>query len=101
MVKNRHLSREISSVGWGSFLTMVKYKMEAAGKYFLRPDRFFASSQTCSRCGYQNPDVKDLSVREWECPVCGAVHDRDINAGKNLLFEGARMLKDMGVTVTA
>lgn len=101
MVRNHHLAKEISSAGWGSFLTMVKYKMESAGKYFLRADRFFASSQTCSCCGYQNPEVKDLSVREWICPVCGAVHDRDENAAKNLLLAGARMLKEMGVTVVA
>jgi len=100
MLKNHHLAKEISSVGWGSFLTMVKYKMEAAGKYFLRAGRFFPSSQTCSHCGAKNPEIKDLSVREWTCPVCGTVHDRDINAGTNLLFEGVRMLEDMGVAVS-
>ena len=101
MVKNRRLSKEISSVGWGRLLTMVKYKMEAAGKYFLQSDRFYASSQTCSCCGHKNPEVKDLSVREWTCPVCGAVHNRDHNASTNLLLDGIRMLKDMGIAVTA
>ena len=101
MAKNRHLAKEISSAGWGRFLAMVRYKMEAAGKYFLQSGRFFASSQTCSRCGCQNPEVKNLSVRSWTCPVCGAAHDRDLNAGTNLLFEGVRMLKDMGIAVTA
>ena len=99
MVKNRHLSKEISSVGWGSFLAMVKYKMENAGKYFLRVGRFYASSQICSKCGYKNPEVKDLSVREWVCPKCGAKHDRDVNAGMNMINEGIRILSGMGVSV--
>lgn len=80
---------------------MVKYKMQAAWKYFLQSDRFFASTQTCSNCGYQNPDVKDLTVREWVCPKCGVVHDRDGNAGQNLLLDSTRMLREMGVAVIA
>ena len=100
MKKNRHLSKEISSVGWGNFLTMVKYKMERSGGIFFKVDRWFASSQICSQCGYRNSEVKDLSVREWTCPQCGAVHDRDENAGENMFAECIRLLEEQGIRVT-
>ena len=80
MVKNHHLAKEISSVAWGQFLAMVQYKLERQGKYFIKVSRWFPSSQTCSACGYINTNIKDLGIRQWKCPQCGAVHDRDANA---------------------
>lgn len=99
MLKNHRLSKEISSAGWGQFLTFVKYKMERMGKHFLQVDRWFPSSQRCSCCGYKNPEVKDLKVREWMCPCCGAVHDRDANAKDNIAGEGIRILKENGIRI--
>ena len=100
MMKNRHLSKSITSVGWSQFLTMVQYKMERAGKYFRRISRWYPSSQTCGCCGYKNTDVKDLSVRKWKCPKCGTWHDRDVNAQQNIYKIGAKMLQDEGIQIT-
>ncbi|WGZ93198.1 MAG: RNA-guided endonuclease TnpB family protein [Candidatus Thiothrix putei] len=85
MVKNRHLSRAISDMGFFEFRRQLEYKAEMRGAVVVVADRFFASSKTCSTagCGHK-VDKLPLSVREWTCPVCGAVHDRDINAAKNL-----------------
>ncbi|MCC2254594.1 transposase [Ruminococcus sp. CLA-AA-H200] len=101
MVKNQHLSNEVSSVSWGQFLTMVKYKLERQGKYFIQVSRWYPSSQVCSCCGYRNREVKDLGVRQWTCPECGTYHDRDINAKDNILAEGIRLLGEAGVSVAA
>ena len=99
MMKNRHLSKSIASVGWYQFLKMVQYKMECAGKYFRKISRWYPSSQTCGCCGYKNTDVKDLSVRKWKCPKCGTWHDRDVNAQQNIYKIGAKILQDEGIQI--
>ena len=99
MMKNRHLSKSIASVGWSQFLTMLQYKMERAGKYFRKISRWYPSSQTCGCCGYKNTDVKDLGVRKWKCPKCGTWHDRDVNAQQNIYKIGAKMLHDEGIQI--
>lgn len=98
--KRHTLAREIGSAGWGNFLTMVRYKMEALGKPFVKAGRDFPSTQLCSVCGHKNPDAADLKVRQWECPHCHAVHDRDINAARNLVMEGVRLLEARGFRVS-
>lgn len=92
MSQSLHFGKSVSDNGWGMFTTFLGYKLEEMGKQLVKVDKFFASSQTCSVCGYKNPETKDLSVRAWDCPNCGTHHDRDINAAKNIRNEGMRLV---------
>jgi len=92
MVKNHKLAKSISDVSWGEFVRQLEYKCHWYGKTLVKIPTFFASSQTCHKCGFQNVAVKDLSVRKWICPNCGAEHDRDINAAINILNKGLENL---------
>ena len=92
MVKNHHLAKSIYDASWYELTRQLEYKSQWNGREYIKIDTFYASSQLCSVCAYQNTDTKDLSVREWICPVCGAKHDRDSNAAKNILAEGLRQI---------
>lgn len=92
MVKNHNLAKAITDCSWGELTRQLSYKAEWNGKKYVKIGRYVKSSQTCHMCGYVNPKIKDLSVREWECPKCGILHDRDINAAINILYEGLKQI---------
>lgn len=90
MVHNHKLAKHIQDCAWGTFTLYLQYKAEMNDKRIVKIDRFYPSSQACSECGHINGGVRDLSVREWTCPNCGAKHNRDINAARNILKEGLK-----------
>ena len=84
--------KKVGDYGFGEFLNILEYVAPPFNTKIVRVDKFYPSSQICHECRYQNPEVKDLSVREWDCPKCGHHCDRDRNAAQNILDEGLRIL---------
>ncbi len=93
MVKNRKLAKSISDAAWSSLVSMISYKSVWYGRTFVKVDRFYASSKTCSCCGAK-VETMALSVRKWTCSSCNTVHDRDLNAATNILNQGLVDLYD-------
>ena len=68
-----------------------KIQIKMIRQKVIEINKYYPSSQSCNRCGFKNEEVKDLSVRKWTCPRCGLIHDRDINASINIMFEGLKI----------
>lgn len=91
MMRNHRLAKSIASVSWSKFFDMLEYKAMWYGNDIIRIPAMYPSSQTCSCCGYKNPLVKNLAIRNWECPECHTKHNRDTNAGINILCKGLHL----------
>ena len=98
MMKNHCLAGAIADASFGRLLRMISYKAKREGKKFVQVGTFFPSSKKCSECGETLKEL-DLDTRKWTCPHCGAVHDRDVNAAKNIREEGIRMCRAEGLSV--
>lgn len=92
MVRNPNLAKAISDVGWGMFTRFAQYKTARVGKGFIKVNRFYPSSKACNDCGCLN-DKLTISIRFWTCSHCGAVHDRDENASRNIRDEAKRIIQ--------
>ena len=90
MMEEKKFSKSLTDVRLSEICRILEYKAKYYGKRYIQIDSYYPSSQECSKCGYKNEKVKELSVRNWVCPECGSVHDRDINASQNILFEGIK-----------
>ncbi|CAI1774279.1 transposase, IS605 OrfB family [Serratia fonticola] len=91
MLRNPKLSKAISDAGWGEFVRQLQYKAKESGRSVVAIDQFFPSSKRCSCCGF-TMEKMPLDVRNWHCPECGAEHDRDINAARNIKAAGLAVL---------
>lgn len=91
MMQNHKLSKSIQDVSFCELKEILQYKASWNDKRLVFIDRFYPSSKLCYNCGYKNEGLK-LSDRQWVCPECGVEHDRDINAAKNILEEGKRII---------
>ena len=96
MIEEKKFSKSLTDVRLSEICRILEYKAKYYGKRYIQIDTYYPSSQECSKCGYKNEKVKELSVRNWVCPECGSYHDRDINASQNILFEGIkRYMKEL------
>ena len=96
MMNDSKLARNISDVSWSRLVAMLIYKADWYGRKVVKIPSTYPSSQLCSICSYKNSLTKDLGIRKWVCPKCGSIHDRDINAAKNILSKGIEMLTKDG-----
>ena len=91
MYQVHKIAKHLNQVPINEFIRVLKYKSNWLGKKVVEINKYYPSSQCCNRCDYKNEEVKDLRVRKWTCPKCGLIHDRDINASINIMFEGLKI----------
>jgi putative transposase len=99
--QNPNYAKKQQDNGFGNFRLYLTYKLEQQGKIFLKAPRTFASTQLCSNCGVENPELKgieNIDKRNWDCPSCNAHHDRDINASINLKQYGDKYIRKVLTT---
>ena len=101
MEQDSTLSFFVADASWSKFVSMLEYKGKWYGRDIIKVPTYYPSSQLCSSCGYQNKEIKDLSIREWVCPKCGATHSRDHNASINILNKGLDILKARTLPVSS
>jgi putative transposase len=95
MMPNHRLAKSIADASFGGIVRQLEYKCEWYGRVFVRVSTWYPSSKLCNTCGHKEKDMP-LSVREWVCPKCGTIHDRDTNTARNILAEGLRVLESSG-----
>ena len=96
MEVNNKLARNITDASWSRLVSMLTYKANWYGRTIIKVPNDYPSSQLCHVCGYKNSIIKSLNIRQWTCPKCGSIHDRDINAAKNILSKGIEILTKDG-----
>ena len=89
--KVKAFNKSLSDASLSKLCSLIEWKSKIKGKYYYKINTYYPSSQICSHCGYKNNEIKDLSIREYDCPECGTHNDRDINASLNILFEGLKL----------
>ena len=96
MERNHKMAKSVMDASFAKFVSMLEYKAEWYGRKIVKIDRFYPSTQLCNGCGYKNESLRGLhglKVRGWACPECGEVHDRDLNAARNILKEGLKSVE--------
>lgn len=91
MLKNHYLAKSITDASLSEIIRQLEYKSRWKGKKMYKINKYYPSSQICNRCNYQNKKMKDLKIREYECPRCGNRLDRDYNAAINIMYEGLKL----------
>ena len=91
MYQTHSIAKSLTNIPLAEIKRVLEYKCKWQNKKLLTINRYYPSSQVCSVCGYKNSKLKDLAIRNWECPECGSLHNRDINASVNIMFEGLKM----------